>query len=313
MHNYTYCIYGYTINTNFKLPSLTELRKTDHIDLNVVFNQQHLPECLDDEDSRHFTFHNNTLDLWTSDFDLLMHYSLGIKALIKSGNEILVETKNNLPPKVTQHVLLQGILGLWLLKRGKFSIHGCTIKKGDSAVMFAGVSGVGKSTIAAACYDLGYQILSDDVSLIELTPNSTPSVIPSFPIIKVTPETLNKVIQNKASNLSPIPIIDKYEAKLDDQFYPNKLKLEAVYCLSTSEEIDKLHFEALSGGEKILSLLSNTYRNFMIDATNTGAKHFDFCAKLASGTDIYSITRPTEGFYHREVIKHTLENFIPLD
>ncbi|WP_422006013.1 hypothetical protein [Roseivirga pacifica] len=313
MHNYTYCIYGYTISTNFKLPSLTQYRKTDNIDLNIVFNHQRLQECLDDENSRHFTFHNNTLDLWTNNDSLLMSYSIGIKALINSDNEIFVDTKNNLPPKVTQHVLLQGILGLWLLRRGEFAIHGCTIKNGDSAVIFAGVSGVGKSTIAAACYDLGYQILSDDVSLIELTPNSIPSVIPSFPIIKVTPETLNKVIQNKTSNLSPIPVIDKYEAQLGDQFHPNKLKLEAVYCLSTSDEVNKLHFEALSGGEKIFSLLSNTYRNFMIDATNTGAKHFDFCAKLASITNIYSITRPTKGFYYREVIEHTLGSFIPLD
>ncbi|KYG84709.1 hypothetical protein AWW67_01305 [Roseivirga seohaensis] len=306
MTKFHYRIYGFIVQSNQALPSIPDLSQCkERVDVQVEINTLSVPDSLGNN-TRYFSYHDETLKVWSNRANILMDYSVGLKAWIKQDNQILIETRNDLNLKVTKQILLQGVLGLWLLMRGKFAIHGCAIRKDKEAIIFAGVSGVGKSTIATACYDLGYSILSDDVSLIELSTSQPPLVVPSFPIIKITPETLRIVGNKNQSKLNHIPIVNKFEAQLGDQFCSEKTALKAIYCLSVDSRIHKLKIESLTGVDKVIALLNNTYRHFMIDVIDLQKEHFNFCTKLASSTSINSITRPTEGLFYKQIIEQTL-------
>ena len=55
----------------------------------------------------------------------------------------------------------------YLKRRGTFAIHAASAALDGRAVLVAGGSGVGKSTIALACALSGWSLLSDDIALVE--------------------------------------------------------------------------------------------------------------------------------------------------
>jgi hypothetical protein len=61
-------------------------------------------------------------------------------------------------------VLTAGTVAAWLLTlRGLAVVHGSAVCLGNAAVILAGRSGLGKSTVAALCCAAGAQLVADDV------------------------------------------------------------------------------------------------------------------------------------------------------
>jgi hypothetical protein len=87
---------------------------------------------------------------------------------IKSGREIIVDPLPEADPSVLR-VMLQGRLMAYLLRqRGWLPVHASAVAIGGQAVLFAGESGAGKSTTAAALYARGHKVLTDDVGAVRV-------------------------------------------------------------------------------------------------------------------------------------------------
>ena len=83
--------------------------------------------------------------------------------LVREGREIVVERAGNDDGAVTAF-LLGSVLAACLQQRGILTLHASAMATDDGAVLFAGHSGVGKSTLMAALTERGYAMLSDDVT-----------------------------------------------------------------------------------------------------------------------------------------------------
>ena len=68
--------------------------------------------------------------------------------------------------------LLDPVLLFLLTRRGRVPIHAAGVLVGDTAVVLAGRSGVGKSTLSLAALEAGLPILSDDAVYVQLEPSS---------------------------------------------------------------------------------------------------------------------------------------------
>ena len=73
-------------------------------------------------------------------------------------------------------VLMEGTISAWLLTlRGFAVLHGSTVRSGNLTFVFAGCSGIGKSTVAALCCAAGARFVADDVVALQQGPEGIAS------------------------------------------------------------------------------------------------------------------------------------------
>jgi len=85
---------------------------------------------------------------------------------VKDGKKIIIEKHNSSSNKEVELFLMGPVLGALFHQRGILPIHGSAIKINNFCIIISGVSGVGKSTLAAAFLKKKYKILADDISII---------------------------------------------------------------------------------------------------------------------------------------------------
>jgi hypothetical protein len=110
--------------------------------------------------------------------------------LIRSGNEIVVEPRIDPASAAVRTFLLGAVLGLLCHQRGLFPLQAACVGLGGKAVVLAGLSGTGKSTLAACLAGRGHPLLGDDVCVIDTAAAGGPVVRPAFPRVKLWREAL---------------------------------------------------------------------------------------------------------------------------
>ncbi len=120
-------------------------------------------------------------------------------------------------------------------RRGLLPLHACCVgldgPEGPVAVAFAGRSGIGKSTLAAAFLRRGLQILADDVTVLEATPTGRPLVRAGPPRLKLWRDVLDS-LGRTSQGLEPVrESMGKYSLPLGSSFTATPLPLVAIHHL----------------------------------------------------------------------------------
>ncbi|MDX8394562.1 MAG: hypothetical protein R8K21_08285, partial [Mariprofundales bacterium] len=121
---------------------------TDHNDLTIKYGEVSAAGL---EQPKKFTpfFQCAKDNLWLNVPDIA-------RFLISNGNSITVESAKNSDPQSIRLFLLGSCLGAILHQRGMLILHANAIRFDDGCVLFAGTSGQGKSTLAAAFHHRGH-------------------------------------------------------------------------------------------------------------------------------------------------------------
>ena len=178
-------------------------------------------------------------------------YDLGKSGrfLVQNGQEIIVEATEEINGIQLGLFLLESVvLGALLQQRGYLLLHACAITDGNSAIVFLGKSGSGKSTTAAAFLERGYKLLTDDICAIKFDENSMAYVYPSFPQQRLQLDTLRYL--HKRTDYKQYPQTEKYLVPVDSVFHTKAVSLEEIYILETSEQ-PQLTITGLSKLERI--------------------------------------------------------------
>ncbi|TQV85354.1 hypothetical protein [Aliikangiella coralliicola] len=223
--------------------------------------------------------------------EIWLHVPEVARFYITRGNEVIVEPCMNSDQQSVRLFILGSCLGAVMHQRNRLVIHGNAIRIGDSCVIFAGKSGTGKSTLAAAFYQRGYEVLADDLSVIDQQLN----VQPSYPQIKLWHDTVEKLGLD-ICELNKIRLqIDKYAYPMAERFCQKPLPVRAVYVLNNHRN-DQILFQAIEGGDKLPPLKNHTYRRGYIDGLGIQAQHFKLCSQLANQIEMTRVTRPSHKF-----------------
>ena len=97
---------------------------------------------------------------------------------------------------------------LTLLQRGYLVLHASAASVDGKAAAFLGMPGAGKSSLAAALYQIGHTILVDDVTAVDLKADPI-SIIPAFPQIKLDMESAESL----GIDLKTLILLDEDEEK----------------------------------------------------------------------------------------------------
>ena len=146
-----------------------------------------------------------------------------------------------------------------------------------------GVTGAGKSTLAASFGLMGFAVLTDDCLLVEKQDTGV-MVAPSYPGLRLWPETVEGLFK-EAPVLQPMAhYTDKKRLLFDQDNFEGSLSLSTIYVLTHPEniqEITDVTITPLGAREAFLETVKHTFQLDISDREKLGQafRKYEWLAK----------------------------------
>ncbi|HBM16135.1 MAG TPA: hypothetical protein DD381_07340 [Lentisphaeria bacterium] len=232
----------------------------------------------------------------TQDEFLLEHPHLGVSIYIKTPSEIIIDKEKNTNIDTTVLYLLGSAIGALLMMKDYLPMHASSMLTDKGAVVFTGVSGAGKSTIAGALLARGYKTITDDICPIKIH-EGIPYAYSGHSNLKLWESTLN-IFKEEFEHLPKIRAdINKYYYNSENSAADGKYPIYKIYQIETHNE-NKIEIIPVEKGlNKLELIMNNTYRMQFIEGLGKRRTHFKIASALAN-IQISKIKRPsiTEDF-----------------
>ncbi len=192
-------------------------------------------------------------------------------------------------------VLFGSAVGALLCLRGLTVLHGSAVALPDgSAAVFCGLSTAGKSTLAAALAGRGHPTLADDIAAVRFDAAGQAWCLPGLARAKLWRDALDTLGLSYLTSATTrvMPQFDKHSLPLTTA--AAALPLRRCYELQASDDAGQLHFQAVTGMDKVTLLLSHGYRPAFVLAMGEQAALLRSAAALARQLSVERITRPRQ-------------------
>jgi hypothetical protein len=217
--------------------------------------------------------------------------------LVQNGNEIVIERAPGATDGEVRLFLLGSCLGALLHQRGFLVLHAGAIRSEKGAVLFAGPSGNGKSTLLGAMLQRGYRMLSDDITALVLDAADRPTVLPGYPQTKLWADSADTLAQSTERLRRVRPDLDKFAQLTHDSFCDEPTPLHAIYTLTTHNDPDGgIRIDPIKGSGCFDAVRHNTYRERFLDGLGMRPHHFRLAAAVANRARFARVTRPRAPF-----------------
>jgi hypothetical protein len=212
-------------------------------------------------------------------------YSDGARyAIDRAGSELWADWPEGYSIEDAATYLVGPVLGFVLRLRGITPLHASVIAIEDQAIALVGVGGAGKSTTAAALAHLGFSVLSDDVAPLE-DDHGEFLVAPGYPRVNLWPDSVRALLGSEDSLPRITPTWGKHYLPLDQdrrRFESRRLPLGALYFLGDRDAGRTApHIEEVATGDALMSLVANTYVNYVLDR-DMRRREFELLSRLVA-------------------------------
>ena len=224
-----YSAYGLTIQSALSLPELTPGAGAQSGSGDEVFVRFGPVDPIPSE------LNPDGFGFWSTDHEAC-HFLEKVGAfLVRGGREIVIDRAPGVEDRVLRLSLLGPVLALVLHQRGFLVMHASVVARDDDAVAFIGKNGWGKSTIAAALYTKGYDLVTDDVAAITIAQEGA-SIVPGFPQVKLWPEAATLLGETPERLPLLHPGFDKRAWRTGRGFAAAPRRLRRIYALAAGPE-----------------------------------------------------------------------------
>jgi hypothetical protein len=189
----------------------------------------------------------------------------------------------------TATYLLGPVMGFVLRLRGVPCLHASAVVVDGRAIAFAGTTGSGKSTTAAAFAQQGFAVVSDDVLAIEERGREF-LARPAYPRVRLWPAAVEFLFGSPDALPRITPGWDKRYLGLGrGHFHSTPVPLEAIYLLDEpgGEEAAP---ERLDSRAALVALLAEAYSSELLDR-DMRAREFDLLSRLAARVPVLRLHR----------------------
>ena len=211
--------------------------------------------------------------------------------LSADGRRAICWPSPNVSEATVEHLYRNQIMPLALGKLGKLVFHASAVELGDGAITFAGASGRGKSTVAAAFAMNGNPFLADDGVLLDGAPG-TYVIRPSHPSLRLTAESEKHLLcapwHSETARESGAKAQHLASKRLTYCRKPKRLL--AAYFLGEGSVSD-VFFRPLGAVEAVIQWAG---QSFLLDISDESAieRHFDGIVDLTNSVPCFSLDYP---------------------
>ncbi len=276
---YTYRAYGLCFGSTFPLPELGE-EVVGKPDISVDYGD--VPKELESPSAYGIAWQ-------ASPGMALLSVSEVARYLVLKDQRVLIEPLAGSTESEVRIFLFGSVLGAILHARQMLVLHSSVIQTKKGAVLFMGNSGAGKSTLAAAFLKRGYSILSDDKAGIILDDSGVAQVMPGFPTIRLTSETVN-MLGFSVNEAELSPGIGKFVLPVE-QFGNEPITIYAAYAIAAHNE-DEILLKDLDQLEQFAALNRYTYRRKFLHDAGRKQEHFRVLGAVADQIKVRGLLRP---------------------
>jgi hypothetical protein len=233
----------------------------------------------------------------------ILQYGDGVRFVVdRSGHEVWMDWPETSTLQDATTYLMGPVLGYVLRRRGIVSLHASSVAIGERAVAFVCEGGAGKSTTAATFACLGYPVVSDDlVPLIDRAGQFLAQ--PGYPRVNMWPDSVSALFGSEEGLPRITPTWEKRFLALNQEgyrFQENPIPLGAIYYLARRDSgTTRSVFETLSPSSALITLVSNTYINYLLDTQMRG-QEFSFLSRLVASVPVRSVKPPDDSSRLRE-------------
>ena len=192
-----------------------------------------------------------------------------------------------------EHLFHNNVVPMLLADSGALMLHGAAVDLGDGAVVFIGLSGRGKSTLAASFASAGLPFLSDDS--IRLDPRGTGYIAqPSYPSIRLRRDSDEAILCARTSDVSSVTFSNKarYAAGSEIPHSTKPTPLRAIYVLER-EGVTEINIQRLNANEAVMEFVQHSF-NLDIRSEATLSGHFERMATLANKASVFRLDYPRD-------------------
>jgi hypothetical protein len=309
MFSYRFC--GHTFHSNVPIQELDPgSDQQPEFTFQLSADRKFYPETL------HWLNHWYSLDgsVWLSIAKLeaayLLHFPRYADFVISpNGRTIRCYSRTNRPAETMRHLLLNQVIPLVFSHLGKLVLHASACVMPQGVIAFMGMTGAGKSTLAASFGLRGFPIISDDCLLVEERAEETVTTH-SYPGLRLWPETVTALFEQKPV-LQPLAhYTDKKRVLFDQDHFDRPLSLIAIYVLAQPEnmsEINDVTITPLTVKEALLEIIKHTFQLDITDREKL-AQAFKQYEWLAKSVAFFRLTYPRDHAYlstvNRSILNH---------
>lgn len=279
---YWYRVSGLAVRSELRLPGLIPL--DDGVAPDVTIRAIDVPQALDDIIATGPNWQRSATHF------LLEIPSIG-RFLLEGGHSIGFSRAPDINDQDIAIFLAGNVFGILLHQRNHIVLHASAIAVNGKAVLFCGVSGAGKSTIAAALGARGYTLVTDDQAAITLDDSGTPIVHPDGRLLKLWTRSIDALKLDER----------KGEAMRDrmEKFYVEPglastaaMPVGAIYLLSEDRPplVAGITRPNLVDGSRLL--IANAYRPVLVRRMGQRQAYFQVGAAIAHAAGIFTLARP---------------------
>jgi hypothetical protein len=231
----------------------------------------------------------------------LLHVDGVGRYLVEDGREILIEQAPHTTERAVRTLLLGHVFGLLLHQRRILPLHAAAVSTARGAVLLAGQSGHGKSTLLGALLNRGYAMLADDLTAITLGERGQPIVHPGFPQMKLWADAARHLGRATDRLHRILPGVEKFAVPTAASFAARSQPLAAIYVLDPCDQ-PEIHLEALADTDCFDAVCNHTYQWWSVLALGTQAAHFRLATAVASAVPIVHLRRPRSPYLLNELV-----------
>lgn len=284
--SYCYSAFGLTLASEIACPELPPGNGPADIRIRCGSVPEHLSTA-----TARGPFHEST----PSQCLLRLEQAASARFLINAGQEIVLERTESGNEETVRTYLLGSALAALLYQRQILPLHGSVVASSAGAVLLAGASGVGKSTLAAVLARRGRTLLADDICAVTLDQAGRPLAHPAWPALKLAADTLARFQFKPAAPGSAELVTDKYQVSPESGFCGRALPLHSVYVLCPAA-VSRPRLTRLRGADSVALLQRQVYRGEYAADLGRLPLHFQTVTAVATHSRTYRVERPIHGF-----------------
>ena len=214
--------------------------------------------------------------------------------LNREGTEVWSRWPSELTLEDAVTYLLGPIFGFLMRLRGFICLHASAVVIESLVTLFVGPAGAGKSTLAAAFANLGYAVVTDDVAVI-VDRGDQFLVQPAYPRVRLWADSVSAFYGTEDSLPLITPNWDKRYLDLTlegRKFLERPATLKQIFLLSERGS-EEPKFEELAMSDKLMSLVANSYANYVLDK-EMRRQEFELVSRLLDAVPVRRVRPPSD-------------------
>jgi len=253
---------------------------------------------------------------WASHQEYLLRVPEVASFLVRHGREVLVQPAPGAFPADIRAYLLSPIFSTLCHQAGMYSLHASAVRIGDGVAAFLGNSGAGKSTLAAGLAQRGYDLIADDICLLDTRTDAHSAELPPVLVIPVAPalKLWRSALDHLGASREALPRVfsgeDKYRIQISQpREFSQRLPLREVLFLEWTkgdQAGEKPTFTPVEGVHAVTRLMEFTHYDYLMKPTGRQTGNFLLCGQILSQARAFTLRRPCS-FTHLDRTLDALE------